>query len=80
MCLLKQQMTAKFVVQKRNVAPLALRMKQKREVRLNELHDQFLCQVFFVTNFHSQINVVVIVVCHCFVEWIGEEAAEAWQL
>lgn len=47
MCLLKQQMTAKFVEQKRNVEPLALRMQQKREVRLNELRDQFLCQVFF---------------------------------
>ena len=49
-------------------------MKQKREVRLNELHDQFLCQAFFVTNFHSQINVVVLVVCRCFVEWVKEEA------
>jgi hypothetical protein len=49
-------------------------MKQKREVRLNELHDQFLCQAFFVTNFHSQINVVVLVVCRCFVEWVEEEA------
>jgi len=71
-------MTAKFVEQKRNVEPLALRMQQKREVRLNELRDQFLCQVFFLTNFHSQINVVVIVVCHCCIERIGEGAVVVW--
>jgi hypothetical protein len=32
---------------------------------------------FFVTKFHSQINVVVLVVCYCFIESVAWKEGEA---
>jgi hypothetical protein len=47
-------------------------VKKKKELRLNELQDLFfLSSFFFRTKFHSQINVVVIVVGYCFTEWLA---------
>ena len=40
----------------------------------------FCVKCFSSTNSHSQINVVVIVFRHCFIEWIWEGAVEVWCL